>query len=156
EKLAVPVHAARTRYFAGVRRAGSDVALADINQDVASEAWYQIASGKGLLVISDLRRFMGHTNFVAMMDEFGRRHAGQKVSTSEFSTFAAQRAGKDLSAFFEYWMHSTGLPRLELESASSSSNSVQGVIRAQPGRLPQNMEATVEYEDGEMTCVAAI
>src|SRR6185436_5288287 len=111
----------------------------------------------GVLLLAELRRLMGDTAFVSMMDDFGRGHAGQKVTSVQFAEHAAKAAGRDLDAFFKHWLNETGLPRLELASASVSSNSVSGALRAQGGPLPANIEVTVEYGgDDETTQVVPL
>src|SRR5262249_51808028 len=124
------------RHF--VPRLAAEFPLASLKWDPASDAWYKVASGKGVLVLAELRRLMGDSAFTTMMDEFGRSHAGGQVTSAEFASHAAKAAGRDLAPFFKYWLHQTGLPRLELVSASASTNSVQGVLAAQGGPLPSN------------------
>jgi hypothetical protein len=132
------------------------VPLSRIKHDVASDGWWRVASGKGVLVLAELRRLMGDVAFVSMMDEFGRQHAGQAASTSQFTEHAAKYADRDLSSFFDYWLNQPGLPRLELVSASASSNSVQGVLRVASGPLPASLEATVEFAGGETTSIVPV
>jgi hypothetical protein len=156
DSVADSLFAARARYFAGARKA-KEVALAAVKWDPASDAWYKVASGKGVLILAELRRLMGDTAFARMMDEFGRNHAGQQATSAEFAAHAAKAAARDLGPFFKYWLSETGLPRIELLSASASSNTVHGVIGAQGGPLPSNLEVTVEYgDDDELTQVGVV
>jgi aminopeptidase N len=151
DKVAESLFGARARYFAGTREA-QELPLSSLKWDPASDAWYKVASGKGVLILAELRRLMGDNAFTTMMDEFGRTHAGGQVTSAQFTAQAAKAAGHDLAPFFKYWLNQTGLPRLELVSASASSNSVHGVLAAQGGPLPSNMEITVEYAgDEELT-----
>src|SRR5262249_17067709 len=140
-----------------------DTSLAKIGWKADRDDWYNISSGKGVLVLSELRRLMGDDDqFENMMDEFGRTHAGKKVSSAEFAAQAAKAAGRDLSGFFTYWLNSTGLPHLAIDSVDSfvASTSpadevalapIRGVLRAMAGPLPENIDITLEYEDGEYT-----
>ena len=79
DKVAATLFAARADYFAGVR-AGADIPLSKVHADNASDGWYKIASGKGVLVLSELRRLMGDAEFCSMMDAFGLAHAAHPVS----------------------------------------------------------------------------
>jgi hypothetical protein len=91
----------QARYFAGVR-AGGDVPLSQIKYDEANDGWWSVASGKGVLLLAELRRLMGDAAFVSMMDEFGRRVIRlprsawrlfwrRKRSFSQDKVFAAQK-----------------------------------------------------------------
>src|ERR1044071_2570601 len=156
DNVAESLFAARARYFAGTRKA-DEVPLTAIKWDPSTDAWYKVASGKGVLLLAELRRLMGDTAFVNMMDDFGRDHAGQKVTTAQFTGHVAKATRRDLDSFFKYWLTQTGLPRLELVSASTSSNLVSGALRAQGGPLPANIEVTAEYaEDDELTQVVPL
>jgi hypothetical protein len=167
DKVASSLFAARARYFAGVR-AGGDVPLRDIRQDTASDAWFKIASGKGVLVLAELRRELGDEKFIQFMDDFGLAHAATAATTAEFAAAASKAAGHDLGKFFTYWTTSTGLPRLELVSAAATSDSgatpeqepgpvtIKGKIKAANGPLPSNIEMTVEQGNDEATQTVAL
>ena len=60
---------------------------------------------KGLTTHDVNVRLMGDVAFVAMMDEFGRSHAGQRATSAEFAAHAAKAAGRDLGPFFKYWLN---------------------------------------------------
>jgi hypothetical protein len=167
DKVASSLFAARARYFAGVR-SGGDVALNAVHADVASDGWYKVASGKGVLVLAELRRTMGDEKFLDFMDEFGRAHAGAPASTSEFASAAGKAAGRNLAPFFEYWTGRTGLPRLELVSASLTPDAkanaedepgavtIKGLLKASGGPLPSNIEMTLEAGGDEVTAVVPL
>ena len=86
--------------------------LSKIQSELASSDWYEIAAGKGVLLLEALRAAMGATEFAAMMDEFGRSHAGHAVDTGQFRAHAEKAAGpsKPLKDFFARWLDETGLP----------------------------------------------
>src|SRR5262249_15358893 len=78
ERLALDVFAPTSRYLAAVaRRGGKDIALADTRSDLRADEWYDIASGKGVLVLAELRGLLGDQRFETFMNEFGRAHAGR-------------------------------------------------------------------------------
>lgn len=99
----------RSGYLTAVRTS-ADVALADIKSDVSRDEWHRIASNKGVLALHELRRLVGDPQFEDAMDSFGRKHAGQRVSTAQFQAHMEQASGKSLSDFFEMWTKKTGLP----------------------------------------------
>jgi Phospholipase B len=106
------LYAARTRYLSATRRLGKDVPLSKIQAELTSSDWYEIASGKGVLLLDALREAMGHAVFASMMDEFGRSHAGHPVDTTQFRAHAEKAAGssKPLKEFFDRWLDDSGLP----------------------------------------------
>jgi hypothetical protein len=109
DELAVALFAHRSNYRSAVR-AGADVPLAEIKSDIRRDEWYRIASGKGVLVLHELRRLLGDALFCDCMDSFGRQHAGKRVSMTKFQEHVEKFAGRDLGGFFDAWVRRTGLP----------------------------------------------
>jgi hypothetical protein len=106
------LYGARTKYLSATRRLGKDVPLSKIQAELTSSDWYEIASGKGVLLLDALREAMSHAEFASMMDEFGRSHAGHAVDTAQFRAHAEKAAGpsKPLKDFFNHWLDDPGLP----------------------------------------------
>ena len=163
-KSGASLFAARSAYLAAVAAVG-DTALSDIRLSTASSESHRIAAGKGLLLLGELRRRLGDEPYVEVMDSFGVAHAGQKVSWKDFASHAEKIAGADLRAFFDYWTGKTGLPRLKLQNAtmateetpsSGASRRIQGVLVAEIGPLPTNVEVTVEMDGKETTSVVPV
>ncbi|RPI88876.1 MAG: hypothetical protein EHM42_03995 [Planctomycetaceae bacterium] len=84
-----------SRWRAALRRTGADVALRATRPDRAASEWYDIASGKGVLLLHRLRERLGLEPFVALMDAFGAKHAGHAVSTEQFIAHCRDSAGAD-------------------------------------------------------------
>ncbi|HVX15212.1 MAG TPA: C45 family autoproteolytic acyltransferase/hydrolase [Pirellulales bacterium] len=105
ERLQLDRFAPRTRWLTAARRIGRDAPLAATQFDWRSNEWYDIAAGKGVLLLAALRSEMGDDSFVTFMDEFGRAHAGRRTSTAEFCAAAEKAAGRSLDDFFEPWLH---------------------------------------------------
>lgn len=110
DRLHLDLFAPRVHYQAAVARLGGDLPLAEVVPDFTHDEWYQIAAGKGVLLLSALRQAMGDDKFLKLMDEFGRAHAGRTASTEAFRTRAEAIAGRDLGAFFQSWLTAKGLP----------------------------------------------
>ncbi len=110
ERIELALYGARTRYLAATRRLGKDVPLSKIRAEVDGSDWYEIAAGKGMLLLDALREKLGHAGFVAMMDDFGRSHAGHAVETAQFVAHAEKAAGKPLKDFFARWLDELGPP----------------------------------------------
>jgi hypothetical protein len=116
EQIAVSLFAPISRYLAAVaRRGGSDLPLSETRADLRSDEWYDIASGKGVLVLAELRTVMGDGPFESFMDEFGRTHAGSAVETTEFFQAAEKSHGKPISSLTESWLNGQGSTRLGAE-----------------------------------------
>src|SRR5204863_3925106 len=79
----VSLYRYRSQYLAAARAIG-DTPLDKVKADTASSEWYQIASGKGVLLLHELRWQIGDDKFLKLMDSFGTAHAGKPVSTEEF------------------------------------------------------------------------
>jgi hypothetical protein len=110
DHMALALFAPRCRYRTAVQRRGGDIPLRKIQADWARNEWYDIAAGKGVLLLAALRSLMGDGPFETLMDEFGRAHAGRTASTAEFRQQAEQAYGKPLDNFFATWLDREGLP----------------------------------------------
>ncbi len=164
EKLALDLHTARARYLSAAN-AFQDTALSRITSDNTNDGWHRIASGKGVLVFSELRRRLGDEHFVRLLDGFGFTHAGQSVSGQDFTTYANQVAGEDLKGFFDYWVNQPGLPTLKLGrvekrpksgSGESPGYILEGTLVTENGPMPTNIEVTVETAENENTSIVAV
>jgi hypothetical protein len=113
DRLNLALFGARATYFLGAR-ADEEKALAQTKSDVRKDSWYNVASGKGVLLLHELRQMLGADNFDALMDEYGRSNAGKEVTTDDFVAFVKKRADPKAAAkadaFFELWLTKTGLP----------------------------------------------
>ncbi|HUY35587.1 MAG TPA: C45 family autoproteolytic acyltransferase/hydrolase [Pirellulales bacterium] len=115
DRLEVALFAPRSRWLAAVRRLGRDVPLTSSEFDWRTSEWYDIAAGKGVLLLAALRGELGSEAFARCMDEFGRAHAGQPTSTADFLA-AAERAaaepvgGRSLAGLFDSWMQRDATP----------------------------------------------
>jgi len=117
ERLAVALFAPASRYLTAVaRRGGRDIALADIHADLRSDEWFDIASGKGVLVLAELRAIMGEGPFDKFMDRFGRAHAGRAVSSAAFLEAAEKAHGKPLADLKAAWLNGDAVSKLSADA----------------------------------------
>ncbi len=164
-KLATSLFSARSRYLSAASKSG-DTPLATIRSDDGSRDWYRIASGKGVLVLNELRWRLGDDKFVAAVDGFGLKHAGQPVAWTEFAAHVQEAAGEKLDAFFDYWVNKPGLPKLALGRAELQPREgpaddhqpyrIEAVLTAEGGPLPVRIEVTVEAGKDETTKSASV
>src|SRR5207245_5121934 len=93
----------------------------------------RVASGKGVLFLHELRRFLGAKVFGDALDAFGRAHAGKQVTTAEFQAHLESKSGKNLHELFDYWIKGEGLPSYSLVDVKVTPNSkgfaVEGRLR---------------------------
>jgi Phospholipase B len=123
ERHDLDLFAPTSRYLAAVaRRGGVDIALAEIRADFRSDEWYEIASGKGVLILAELRALMGGSRFDAFMDDFGRAHAGRPGSTAAFFDAAEKAQGKPLGDLRDAWLNGDALARLGADARSRKAS----------------------------------
>jgi len=109
EQIALALFAHRSNYLAAAR-IKSDVPLAKIRAENGRDDWHRIASGKGVLLLHELRQQVGNEEFQKQMEAFGRQHAGKEVASQQFQEHMEKSAGKKLNGFFDRWLNQTGLP----------------------------------------------
>ncbi len=112
DRLAVAHFGPCSRYLAARARLGRDLALSEIQPDLRRDEWYDIAAGKGVLILAELRRLIGSSKFDLFMDGFGRDHAGKPVSAREFFDAAEKVLGRSLKTERDAWLGQDALPRL--------------------------------------------
>jgi hypothetical protein len=157
DRLAVELNGHRSQYLASARpgtaRTDGDVPLARTHADYAHSDWYQIASGKGVLVLHELRHLLGKSKFEEAMDSFGREHAGKEVTAAEFQSHCEKVAGKSLTSFFDYWLQQPGLPQVRLEKVSfapaNKGFKVEGEIVYESPFPQTTIEVSVETAHGD-------
>lgn len=158
-RLAVNLYASRANHLGAVAAIG-DIPLTAIHSDDASREWYRLASGKGVLVLGELRARLGDDKFVAALDAFGFENAGKPVSWPQFAAAVSKSTGENLDAFFDYWVKGKGLPKLGLDSVRSTRSlgsgqkggyRIEGTLIATGGPTPRRIEMTVESGEDETT-----
>lgn len=153
-ELGVEISYYRSLYAHGAR-AGQDFPLASTKTSFRDEHWYDVATGKGVLLLHTLRGVVGPDTFDRAMDEFGKLNAGKAVSASEFENFLQLKTDKKLGPVFDWWLHRLGLPRLSIVSAKASRNGAgwQTTVDFDVSELGPALPVpvTVETAEGERT-----
>jgi hypothetical protein len=93
-----------SNWQAAVRRVGRDMALPEIRPDPARREWYDIAVGKGVLLLAALRAQLGGAECDKLLDAFGVENAGKTVTTAQFVAHCERSAGKPVAALMESWL----------------------------------------------------
>jgi len=105
-----------SKWLFAARRTGHDVPLGQTTSDIAHAEWYDIAKGKGVMLLAALRKALGAEPFDRLLDEFGQAHAGQAVTTDEFKAHCDKTAGKPALELLQTWLGPGAVP-----SASSTN-----------------------------------
>jgi hypothetical protein len=152
DRLAVQLFAHRSNYLTGVRAGGEEV-LAKTRADLTQSNWYQVAAGKGVLILQELRRFLGPATFDEAMDSFGKQHAGKEIAAAQFQAHMEQATGKPLAEFFDYWLQQPGLPVIRLGKVQVSPDGngykIEGEIIHEARAV--NVDITLATDKGEET-----
>jgi hypothetical protein len=113
DQLALGTFVPTSRYLAAVaRRGGKDIPLAETRTDLRSDEWYDIAAGKGVLILSELRGLLGESAFERFMDDYGRANAGHRVSTASFFAAAEMAHGKPIGDLKDAWQNGNAPAKL--------------------------------------------
>jgi hypothetical protein len=156
DRLAVQLFQYQSEFLTGARSA-KDVPLAKIESDVARDEWYRMAEGKGVLLLHQLCKLVGHDAFVKAMESFGRQNAGKDVTAAHFQAHVEKSSGKKLSDFFDYWLNQPGLPGVQIGngkepkvavSANGQGYQVETTLHVSPSALPAQVEVSVETPRG--------
>jgi hypothetical protein len=65
---------------------------------------------RGAMALEALRTSIGAAPFAELMKQWQSRHAGTSRRTSDFIALAEEVSGRDLDAFFQTWIYTTGKP----------------------------------------------
>ncbi|MHB1425672.1 MAG: C45 family autoproteolytic acyltransferase/hydrolase [Gemmataceae bacterium] len=154
EQLALALFAYRAEYELGAR-AHPETPLEATHAELRQNDWYRVAAGKGVWLLHSLRRQMGAKEFDAMMDVFGREHAGKPINAEQFRKHVEKQIGKSRADFFDAWLKQTGLPHYQIAVPSSSSTSkgydVAVEVRRDKDGPQTALDVTVETAKGEVT-----
>jgi hypothetical protein len=96
-----------SKWRTAVLRLGRDVPFQETKSDVASHEWYDIAKGKGVMLLAALRKRLGGESFDRLLDSFGQAHAGRRVTTAEFVDHCRQSAGSPAVEILDAWLGSS-------------------------------------------------
>jgi aminopeptidase N len=70
---------------------------------------------KGGWILHMLRRQLGDTIFHSIIRRYYTAYAGKNADTRDFERICESESGKDLHVFFDQWLYSPGLPKLDVQ-----------------------------------------
>ena len=104
---------------------------------------------KGSWVLRMLRSEVGDKAFLDIVRAYYERYKGGNAETKDFEIVAEKISGKELSWFFDQWLHRPGIPVLEISTKIQNHELFLYVEQqAQPYRF--NLEVAIVDGDGEI------
>jgi aminopeptidase N len=77
---------------------------------------------KGGWVLHMLRRQLGDSVFHTIIRSYYAAYAGKNADTRDFQKICEKESGKNLQSFFDQWLYTPGLPKLEVKWKYDSKN----------------------------------
>jgi hypothetical protein len=121
DDLAVQLYGDRANYYLGAR-AHPETPLDKTKSDLRQSDWYRVSSGKGVLLLHELRSLLGAEKFDALMEQFGREHGGRPTTAEEFRLFITSQSAEkadQVGPLFTNWLGPIGLPRFVLGNVAA-------------------------------------
>jgi aminopeptidase N len=94
---------------ASARIPGLDVPPADPGAD---QLFHPTVYVRGALTLHALRHALGDDTFFGLLRTWVDRYGGASATSADFEALAAEVAGRDLTALFDAWLRTPGLPAL--------------------------------------------
>ena len=100
-----------------------------------------IVYDKGAYVLHMLRSVVGQEAFRRALTDFQATHRFGKAGTADLRRALEQASGRDLGAYFERWVHHTGMPRIEFSAHTEGrgdgyATTVVARVEGLPGPVP--------------------
>jgi len=70
---------------------------------------------RGAWVLHMLRRQIGDSSFQTLIKKYYDRYKGGNANTEDFREMAEEVTGKNLERFFKQWLHTPGIPQLNMQ-----------------------------------------
>ncbi|WP_316676020.1 C45 family autoproteolytic acyltransferase/hydolase [uncultured Tolumonas sp.] len=102
-------------------RAGNDFPLNSTKINLRNAKWYDIVTGKGVLLLYALRSQLGNDEFDVLMDKFGTKNSLHEISATQFQNFLQSQTRKDLSEFFNLWLNNTDIPQIKMTNTDTEN-----------------------------------
>ncbi|HVS36347.1 MAG TPA: C45 family autoproteolytic acyltransferase/hydrolase [Gemmataceae bacterium] len=156
DALAVALYAYRAEYNLGAR-AHPEATLNDTRSDVRQDDWYRVASGKGVLLLNDVRNYDGSLKFGELMERFGAEHGGKPTAVADLAKMLRESSGLDTAAdrdLLEWWTTQPGLPRYKLGKVSvkkaDKGYNLEIGLHVEGCACERAVDVVVETEKGEV------
>ncbi len=112
-----------------------------------SRVFRAVIYNKAAMVLHMLRRLLGNETFFRGIRQYYAQWQFRKAGTDDFRASMEKASGQGLSAFFEAWIHGTGIPQIQVRHTVQGSTAV--VTIEQRGEvIPVPVTITLEYAGG--------
>lgn len=95
-----------------------------------------------------LRRRIGREAYFAALDVMLAEHGGERVTTERLQDYFERASGRDLDAFFDYWVHVGDIPAVTAEGAIASGK-LTGKVTSDVPFGTFDVPLVVTDDDGE-------
>lgn len=132
--------------------AGPIVLGVRLESSLTPRAWRTITYEKGSWILHMLRRRLGDQKFEAMLLALRQRFEFKPVTTDQLRLLASEflplkSPDPKLETFFEQWVYSTGIPKLEMKSAvRGKAPSVKLSVTLKQSEVPADFSALIPVE----------
>jgi hypothetical protein len=112
-----------------------------------SRVFRAVIYNKAAMVLHMLRRLLGNEAFFRGIREFYGRWQFRKAGTDDFRVAMEKASSQELTAFFDAWIHGTGIPQLQVRHTVQGSTAVV-TIQQRGEVIPVPVTITLEYTGG--------
>jgi hypothetical protein len=135
--------------------------LANLQVSEQSNNWYDLAAGKGVWILAELRSQLGAAKFDELMRSFGRDFGGKPADAAEFRRRAEKAADPSnhdaVVSLFQSLVDTPAIPAIQLANVEvvgeGSAWHVRGQIEQTKVLYPASVELMVETQGDPVTQV---
>ena len=106
-----------------------------------------IIYNKGAMVLHMLRRLIGDPAFFSGIHSFYEEWKFRKAGTDDFRLAMEKASGRNLTAFFEYWIHGAAVPQVKFQYDVRGAEAQLRFEQREPVDVP--ITVTTTYASGE-------
>ncbi len=110
---------------------------------------------KGAIVMFMLKAHLGDEAFWRGLKHYTQKHAYENVETQDLKKAFEEATGQNLYWFFDQWIYTKGLPKLEVKTKYSRRNSTIAMTVTQTQNIEETslfrLPVTVLIDDGSIT-----
>ncbi len=103
---------------------------------------------KGGWILHMLRQELGDAVFKRAIRAYYKTYAGKNADSQDLQQVFQQTAGKDLSRFFKQWLHTPGIPVLQLEPIYNAASKTVDLTITQLQPTPFHFPLEINIEEG--------
>ncbi len=142
-----------------------ETTLATVRQSSSANDWYNLAAGRGVWVLAELRGLLGDAKFDELMQSYSRDFAGKPADAAGFRRRAEKLGGlpprgEPVRWFFRFLTEISDLPTLDLSGVRLTSEGsnwhVKGQVYQGKRAYPTSVELLLETENEPITQVVSL